>query len=223
MKPTADARLAEIADADSNFMSGEPAAVQPSTVAAMAEPLLEFLGALQSNDMAGCKVEHAIPPGQPPVVLSESAAQGIAAQIAVLDEDDSLIYEVEPYGNAPHGAAAAAAGGANGQQQVAQHLLQQQAAAAQLQLQQQAQLAAVMAAKSGMTLQQAAAAQQVAAAQRAGGAAATATSAGLVTPVVLPAGIALTPQMLAAAQAMAAAQQAAAKQGARPGAAAQQQ
>lgn len=215
MKPAADVRLVEVADANSNFASGEPLAVQPSTVTAIAEPVLEFLGALQCNKMAECKVPHAIPPGQPPVVLSETAAQGIAAQIAVLDEDDSIIYEVEPYGNAPPGngnpaASAAAAAGVNGQQQTAQQILQQQAAA-QLQLQ-QAQLAAVMAAKSGMPLQAAAAA-----AQRAGGIPAGVTaSSGLVAPVVMPAGIALTPQVLAAAQAMAAAQQAAANQGVRP-------
>lgn len=216
MKPAADVRLVEVADADSNFASGEPLAVQPSTVTAIAEPVLEFLGALQCNKMAECKVPHAIPPGQPPVVLSETAAQGIAAQIAVLDEDDSIIYEVEPYGNAlpgngnPAAPAAAAAAGVNGQQQTAQQILQQQAAA-QLQLQ-QAQLAAVMAAKSGMPLQAAAAA-----AQRAGGIpAGVAASSGLVAPLVMPAGIALTPQVLAAAQAMAAAQQAAANQGVRP-------
>lgn len=173
MKPGAEPRLVEIPDVDSVFASGEPAAVQPATAAAIASPFLEFVNALHSGNMAACKLPTANPPGQPAVQLSDTAAAGIAAQIAILDEDDSMVYDVEPFGSVADATA-------NGQQQqvAAQQLLQQHA---QLQLQQALQQAAAqqqaLLAKTGMTLQQAAAVQQAAAAQRAGPAAAAATGA----------------------------------------------
>ncbi|KAF6256926.1 hypothetical protein COO60DRAFT_1702112 [Scenedesmus sp. NREL 46B-D3] len=241
MKPEAEPRLVEVPGADSSFASGEPAALAPETVAAVAEPVLEFVSALQSGSVNSCKLPLANRSGQTAVQLSESAAAGIAAQIAILDEDDSAIYEVEPLGIVADAAAA------NGQQQqaVAQQLLQQHA---QMQLQQalaaQQQLAAVVASKAALHLQQAAAQRAAAAAGSAAAAGALQQSFGMqlsklpggatsgaggaqgsvVAPVMLsgmPAGVltgGLTPQMLAAAQAMAAA---AAKQGIRPGGGAQ--
>jgi hypothetical protein len=242
MKPEAQPRLVEVPGADSSFATGEPAALQLETAAAVAEPILEFVTALQSNSVSSCKVPLANSSGQGAVQLSESAAAGIAAQIAILDEDDTVIYEVEPFGVVTDAAAAAAV---NGQQQqaAAQQLLQQHA---QMQLQQalvaQQQLAAVVASKAGLHLQQAAAQRAAAAAGSAAaagalqqsfgiqlsklpGSAAAAAAGGAVAPVMLsgmPAGIltgGFTPQMLATAQAMAAA--AANKQGIRPGGGAQ--
>eukprot|EP00879_Flechtneria_rotunda_P006050 GHRR01006363.1.p1 GENE.GHRR01006363.1~~GHRR01006363.1.p1 ORF type:complete len:476 (+),score=185.34 GHRR01006363.1:2625-4052(+) len=234
MKPAADVRLVEVPNVDGSFQSGEPPAVQQETVTAVTQPLLEFVNSLQSNSIKQCKLQHACPLGQAPVPLSDSAAAGIAAQIALLDEDDSLIYELEPFGTSSE-TGPAGPGQAMNVQQHAQHLLQQQA---QLQLQalhqQQAQLAAA-AAKAGISLQQAAVHRAVAAGQQgfaltklpagvsgvpaAGGA--VPSSGPVVGPVMLgglPAGLlagGLTSQMLAAAQAMAAA---AGKQGIRPGA-----
>jgi hypothetical protein len=241
MKPEAQPRLVEVPGADGSFTTGDPATLQPETIAAVAEPILEFVTALQSNSVSSCKVPLATSSGQGAVQLSESAAAGIAAQIAILDEDDTVIYEVEPFGVVTDAAAAAAV---NGQQQqaAAQQLLQQHA---QMQLQQalvaQQQLAAVVASKAGLHLQQAAAQRAAAAAGSAAAAgalqqsfgiqlskipgSAAAAGGGAVAPVMLPgmpAGIltgGFTPQMLAQAQAMAAA--AANKQGIRPGGGAQ--
>jgi hypothetical protein len=237
MKTAAEPRLVEVPEADGNFATGEPAVLQPESIAAVAEPVLEFVNALQSGNVSSCKLPLANPPGQGAVQLSESAAAGIAAQIAILDEDDSIIYEAEPFGIV---ADAAAVNGQQQQQAAAQQLLQQHA---QMQLQQalaaQQQLAAVVASKAGLHLQQAAAQRAAAAAGSAAAAGALQQSFGIqlsklpgsgsgsqgsVGPVVLsgvPAGIltgGLTPQMLAAAQAVAAAQ---AKQGIRPGGGAQ--
>jgi hypothetical protein len=232
MKAAAEPRLVEVPNADGSFAVGSPAALQPESIAALAEPVLEFVNALQSGSVSSCKLPLANPPGQAAVQLSESAAAGIAAQIAILDEDDTVIYEVEPFGIVTDAAAV------NGQQQqaAAQQLLQQHA---QMQLQQalaaQQQLAAVVASKAGLHLQQAAAQRAAAAAGSAAAAGALQQSFGIqlsklpggaqssgavVAPVMLsglPAGMltgALTPQMLAMAAA-------AAKQGIRPGGGAQ--
>lgn len=234
MKPAAVPRLVEVADVSGTFMSGEPPAVQPSTIAAVTGPLVQFVEAVGDNKLDSCSLPLANPPGTAAAELPESSAAGIKAQIQILDADDTLIYDVEPLGKPGE-----PPGGANGGQQhktPQQQLLQQQLQLQVLQQQQaqQAHLAAA-AAKAGINMQQAAAQRVAAAAAAAGGkiplnlaAAAAAAAAGgaagaaaasgapVVAPMMMPGGFTqITPQMLAAAQAM---QLAAAKQGIRPGA-----
>jgi hypothetical protein len=200
MKPSTDVRLAEVPAVDGSFQSGEPSALSEATLVAITGPVLEFINCLQAGKLADCQVPHANPPGQPAVVLSESAAAGIAAQIAILDEDDTLVYEVEPLGHAEPaaaGAVAAAPGVMNGHPP--QHVLQQQLQLQQAVLQQQ-QLAAV-AAKAGISLQQAAV-QQIAAQRAAAAVAAAAAGGGAAGTLQL----AKLPGQVAAAAAAAAAQ-----------------
>jgi hypothetical protein len=197
MKPAATPRLVAVPGVDGSLLSGEPLALAPATLDAIKQPLVNFMAAVAAGNPGDCSAPLANADGTAAAELSDGAAAGIAAQVAILDEDDAAVYDVEPLGTKPGDAAAAA----NGSQQAkAQQLLQLQQAVLQ---QQQAQLAA--AAKAGM-LQQAAA-QRAAAAGKAGG--------GAAAPMMLQGGFAqFTPQMLAAAQAM---QLAAAKQqGMRP-------
>jgi len=235
MKPAAVPRLVEIPDVSGHFMSGDPPAVQPSTIAAVTGPFVQFVEAVGYNKLDSCILPLANPPGTAAAELPESSAAGIKAQIQILDADDTLIYDVEPLGKPGE-----PPGGANGGQQhktPQQQLLQQQLQLQVLQQQQaqQAHLAAA-AAKAGINMQQAAAQRVAAAAAAAGGkiplnlaaaaaaaaaggaagAAAAASGAPVVAPIMMPGGYTqITPQMLAAAQAM---QLAAAKQGIRPGA-----
>jgi hypothetical protein len=150
MKPAAMPRLLSVAGADASLLSGQPPALQPQTLAAIKPGLLDFIAAATAGKPDSCSVPLA---ADGVSAAGEGGGGDAAAQVALLDEDDAAVYDLEPLGRPgePAGGAAGgaaspspAANGAGGMQAAAQqHLLQ-----AVLQ-QQQAQLAA--AAKANMT------------------------------------------------------------------------
>jgi hypothetical protein len=81
-----------------NFVAPNASEVSTATLQQLRSSILDFCAAVTADEMSQCKLPAIKTQAQelPPPAAEVAAAA--AATTALLDEDDALVYEVEPFG-----------------------------------------------------------------------------------------------------------------------------
>ena len=81
-----------------NFTTPSTSEVSGATLQQLSSSLLDFCSAVTADDMSQCKLPAIKTQGQVLPPPAPAVAAAAAAATVLLDEDDALVYEVEPFG-----------------------------------------------------------------------------------------------------------------------------